>query len=246
MRSGASWPPPSWGVHALLSRYPGLAFRPSRVAGTLVIAGELTFSASEPGRKRPVEDTFLVEIQVSRNFPNEPPLVRDAGGRVPRTFHTNPDGTLCLGSPIAVRMRLAAQPDLVGFVETSVIPYLYAFVRKERGEPLPFGELAHGDRGLLDDYRRLLGTRDDRTCVALLMLLGMKKRIANKQRCACGSGRRVGRCHHRALNRLRPAAPRSWFRAHATSLGRRYAQRQRKPAGMRGGSVRRHVLSTPL
>jgi hypothetical protein len=205
-------------VDALVARYPDLRLRPSHGAGSLVIAGELAFTASDRHGNNSVTDAFDVELRVLPKFPAEPPIVRETGGRVPRTFHTNPDRTLCLGSPLRLRMRLKERPDLLAFVEGSLIPYFYALVRHQRGEELPFGELAHGDRGLLDEYRYLLGARDDQTCVALLNLLGVKKRIANKQPCPCGSGRRVGCCHHRALNRLRPAASRAWFRAHAASL----------------------------
>jgi len=40
----------------------------------------------------------------------------------------------------------------------------------------------------------------------------MRKRHANKERCPCGSGDRVGWCHHRQLNRLRKRLGRYWFR----------------------------------
>lgn len=41
----------------------------------------------------------------------------------------------------------------------------------------------------------------------------MRKRHANNERCHCGSGDRVGRCHDRPLNRLRERMGRYWFRA---------------------------------
>lgn len=56
-------------------------------------------------------------------------------------------------------MKLQARPDLLGFVESCLIPYLYGYIRFQKGETLPFGELTHGDPGLLDDYKRMLGAR---------------------------------------------------------------------------------------
>ena len=46
-----------------------------------------------------------------------------------------------------------------------------------------------------------------------LCLTGMKKRVANKHPCPCGSGRRLGRCHCRRVNHLRRTIGRTWFRA---------------------------------
>ena len=42
-------------------------------------------------------------------------------------------------------------------------------------------------------------------------LTAMRKRHANKQACPCGSGRRLGRCHHRRINTLREQLGRRWF-----------------------------------
>lgn len=218
-RERSPWPPPRWGADALLDQYPDLALRPVGGDGDLVIGGQFSFSASDARGGPAVADTFAIELRVPPGFPTTPPGVRESAGRIPRTFHTNHDGTLCLGSPLRLRMALRARPDLIGFVEGCLVPYLYGFVRHERGESLPFGELDHGDRGLLDEYRRLLRAPDDRACVELVALLGVRRRIANKRACPCSSGRRVGRCHHRALNHLRRAAPRSWFATAAASLG---------------------------
>ena len=46
-----------------------------------------------------------------------------------------------------------------------------------------------------------------------LCLTGMKKRVANKHPCPCGSGRRLGRCHCRRVNHLRRTIGRTWFQA---------------------------------
>ena len=212
--------PDHWGVDELLDRYPGLALRPTKERGTLVIGGELQFSATGGKGGVCVTDSFSVEITVPSTFPAEPPVARETAGRVPKTFHTNPDGTLCLGSPLRLQMEVRRKPSLLGFVDRCLIPYLYGYAHHERGAALPFGELDHGSPGLLFEYRHLLGVKDNRTCVGLLSLVGEKKRIANKRPCPCGSGRRVGRCHHRKLNRLRMSAPRHWFRRHAATLAR--------------------------
>jgi hypothetical protein len=49
----------------------------------------------------------------------------------------------------------------------------------------------------------------------MLRLIGMKRRVANKRPCPCGSGLRAGKCHHRILNRLRQELGRQWCREQA-------------------------------
>ena len=41
------------------------------------------------------------------------------------------------------------------------------------------------------------------SAIPYCMLAAMKRRLANKRPCPCGSGRRLGRCHNRRVNTLR-------------------------------------------
>src|SRR4051794_29813714 len=92
------------GVEALLHRHPNLRLRPV-ANGVLKIVGLLSFSADALGRER-ISDRYEIEIAVPRAFPKESALVRETGGRVPKDFHTNGNGTLCLGSPTQLRLAL--------------------------------------------------------------------------------------------------------------------------------------------
>ena len=176
------------------------------------------FSASGPSGEYPISDIFTIEMIVPSMFPSLLPTVHETAGRIPASYHKLEDGSLCLGSPLYQRVQLAKRSALLGFVESIVVPYFYGFALSEYGVPNPAGELAHGVRGLLDDYQRLLAGADDGACIRLIALLGLRKSVANKQGCPCGSGRRVGRCHNHMLNRLRPVASRRWFREHARRL----------------------------
>lgn len=210
--SALRWPPSAWGLDALLDRYIGLAVRPSEVPGVLVLQGDLAFIASGARSSAPVEDSFKIELRVDPEFPKHLPEVRELAGRIPRTFHTNPDGTLCLGAPLRLAILHSARRDLLGYVDTCVVPFLFSWIRYESEGTLPFGELAHGGRGLLDEYREIFKVTEDRACIEMMRLLTLKKRVANKWRCPCGSGLRVGRCCHRRLQRLRELRSRAWFR----------------------------------
>jgi hypothetical protein len=169
------------------------------------------FSADAPGRER-ISDRYEVELLVPKDFPKEPVVVREIGGRVPKDFHTNFDGALCLGTPLQLRLALLRVPTLPGFVGRCVIPYLYGFSYHERHGELPFGELAHGSRGLCQDFADLFGVKNEEVAVELERLGSLKKRVANKLPCPCGGNRRLGRCHHLVVNRIRDELGRKWLR----------------------------------
>jgi hypothetical protein len=203
------------GLDTLLLAQPGLAVRP-RVGHELVITGEFSFRARWRGVE--VSDTYSIEIAVPASFPPDLPAVKEVGGRIPPDFHRYRDGTLCLGSPIRLSLTLGRSPDLSRFLECCLVPYLYGYSYKEQHGKLPFGELQHGGVGIVQDLQRLLGVSEQSTCIELLHLTSMARRLANRRPCPCGSGRRVGRCHHRVLNRLRAHFGRSWCRGLKASL----------------------------
>ena len=76
----------------------------------------------------------------------------------------------------------------------------------------PFEDLEHGPSGITEDLRLLLGLKRESEVLPFVMLVAMRKRHANKERCPCDSGNRVGRCHHRLANRLRSRLGTYWFR----------------------------------
>lgn len=213
--AGSNWTWASWGLDEVLSEFPGLRIRPER--NHIALVGELEFRAEYQGHGI-VEDRYKITITIPATFPGELPRAYEVGARIPRTFHTNPDRSLCLGSPFRLHAAIRRSPKLITFIRECVVPYLYAYSYWEAHGVLPFGELSHGNAGLFEDYMGILGVADRRLCLDLIALAGMKRRVANRHRCPCHSGRRLGRCHHRGVNRLRRLAHRSWFRAEHGSI----------------------------
>jgi hypothetical protein len=204
-----------WSLDELLQRY-NLSLRPADL-GELVLAGPIDFQ-TESATCGTIFDSFTVQLRIPADFPRSIPSVREIGGRIPPDFHQLADEGLCLGSPLRLRLAIARNPTLLGFVENCVLPYLIGFSIFERTGKMPFGELAHGGRGLLDEYRELLGVATDLACVGMLRLLGLKKRVANKKPCPCGSHKRLGVCHHRKLNSFRRIASRYSYASIAKQL----------------------------
>jgi hypothetical protein len=196
---------------AVLERYPGLRIVPS-ADERLVLKGQLDFHVEGPSGEA-IEDSYAVIISVGPGFPEILPRVKETGGRIPPDFHKLEGGALCVAAPTEIRLRLRKSPTLLTFVEGFVIPYLYGYSHREKYGTLPFGELAHGSDGLRQHLAAMFGARTANRPEDFLRVAGMKKRAANKQLCPCGSGRRLGKCHNRTVNRQRRAYGRRWFAA---------------------------------
>jgi hypothetical protein len=222
------------GLGQFLADYPQMRFRP-RAGKPPVLRGRFAFTAShrEAGS---VEDAFELEIEIPFAFPQDVPLVTETGGRIPREadyhVHTS-NGTLCLGSPLRIRQLLSQDATLTGFATNCLVPFLFAESQKLAGVGgFAFGELAHGLFGLLDDYVGLFELTEFSQAVEALRLLGMKKRRANKLRCPCGCGMRVGRCpFNTKLAKFRAIASRPWFRGEREAI-LETARRIRKRAAL--------------
>jgi hypothetical protein len=198
-----------WRLEELLLRQPSLRIVPDD--SDLVLAGTLEVNA-QASRRAAISDTYQIELRIPANFPREVPLTLETGGRIPRSYHHLQDGSLCLGSETRLRLLLADGLSLVGFVERCVLPYFYRYSYLKTYGEAPFSDLPHGREGIREDLRLLLGVDRRSAVVPFVGLIAMKKRHANKRRCPCGSGRLLGRCHNRQVNRLRNRLGRYWFR----------------------------------
>lgn len=188
-------------IEAFLDAYPMMRHRPT-VGGAVRLAGRLVFSAISEGLPE-LGDEYRIQIDIAKPLDQSLPQVFETGGRIARerVNHVNPDGSLCLGSLLSQRLVLGTKPTLTDYVEKCLIPFLYAQSLREQGLALfPFGELEHGEQGLIDDYLKIFGVPDSASLRALMKMLALKRRRANKLSCICGCGRRFAACglHARA------------------------------------------------
>lgn len=156
------------------------------------IQGILGFSAEYSGQC--IEDEYSIEIMVPDDYPKMLPGTRETANRIPTDFHRNKDETLCLGAPLAVRAKFEEEPTLRGYITNCLIPFLYSFSYKCQYGNMPFGELSHGGKGILEYYRELFHLDDDRAILRLIRLLAEDKYRGHLS-CPCGSGKRLRSCH---------------------------------------------------
>ncbi len=203
------------GLSPFLKNYPGMTIRPTTGHG-LIMHGKFCFSAQPEGGVE-ITDTYNLRIEVPKAFPFDLPRVTELDDKIPRTgkYHVNPDGTLCLGSPLRLLWKLSRKPTLSGFASDCLVPYLYAVSHKLKfGGDLPFSELEHGTPGALQDYADLFSLEQPEQAQRALHLLGMKKVLANKQPCPCGCGKKLKACQfNKTISKFRRLAHRSWFKA---------------------------------
>ena len=175
----------------LIQKFPNLRLCEDS-PGQWVIRGKLSFSASF--QNIPIEDTFSVMIVLPKDYPQSPPVVQETGGRIPADFHQNPDRTLCVGIPIEVRQRFKKEPTLLAFMERLLVPYLYSYSYYEKYGKLPFGEFAHGGKGIREYYQELFKTDD--ICIMLELLKIMANgSYRGHHLCPCNSGKILRKCH---------------------------------------------------
>lgn len=200
----------AWGLTEFRERFPELRLThlPNCALG---FEGKLAFRAKMDGYDE-IGDAYELRGIVPHRFPAEEAQVFEVGGRIPEDYHRFDNGSLCLGSPIRRRKELSDQPTLIGLIDRLVIPYLYNHSYQVRNGALPVGELDHSVPGLVEDYEKLFRLKGARQCLEAIKLLGIKKGLANKRPCPCGSERRLGMCHCWQLTPLRRLAPKSYFR----------------------------------
>jgi hypothetical protein len=205
-----------WQLRELLDEQRGLRIVPTRTLD-VSLAGIFSFRAEGP-ESITIEASYEIAVTIPHDFPKRVPNVSETAGRIPRSFHRNPDKTLCLGSPLEIALRVRARQTLPEFFREVLTPYLYSHAFFERFRSLPFGELQHGIAGFSHDVRRILHLGFAADSPRLLELASMRRRVANKHECPCRSRRRLGRCHNEAVNQLREALGRAWFSEQARLL----------------------------
>lgn len=168
--------------------------------GTAVVRG--TFAVRSPEGR--VLDRYQVSIELPPDYPRTVPVVREVGGRIPwkKEFHVDPDGKACVLLPDE---RWRCFPEGAPFRQFLDGPVLHFFLGQSLvalGEEWPFGEWAHGKKGIDEYYRELLGTDDPRTVDRVLYVLA-KLNLKGHWDCPCGRGRKIGRCCQSRIADLR-------------------------------------------
>lgn len=146
-----------------------------------------------------VDVDYLLSICIPFDYPESLPVVYEIENKIQQTSsnHINPDGSFCLGSPIRLKLALKNTSEFKAFFEVCILPYLYAVtVNQKHGKGFLFGELEHGNEGLISDFQDLFHLQNKTQVYQMLEILSARKKAANKMNCPCACGKRVTECKY--------------------------------------------------
>jgi len=183
----------------------------ARDNGKIIIAGWIQFSAHFKNKK--IEDRYLIEVSVSPDYPTSIPLSKEIAGRIPENYHKLKDDYLCLGVPLAVKLKFRELPTLINYFNILLVPYLYAFSHFEKFGKMPYGDEKHNSDEIYLYYsQELFNEYKDPVIIDFLGILsGMYRSnmhlpcIRGHMLCPCNSGRILRKCHGptlRAISKL--------------------------------------------
>ncbi len=185
-------------VSQVIKRFPYLHLT-EKVNGDTLLKGVLAFEGDYHGEV--IADEFDVELHIPSTYPEDLPLVREIGYRIPRNFHVNlDDNTLCLAAPIAIKMHFSKDKTLLGFIGNLAIPFFYNFLYQQKHGSLILGELSHGTEGILEFYREYFHLTNDAAIIEFLRILAHHA-YQGYSDCPCNSGEKLRVCHGRKVLR---------------------------------------------
>lgn len=170
------------------------------ISGELRISGEIGFCTDH--NSRTIEDSYQVEIHIPDDYPESPPIAFETGEKIDESFeHFLTDGSLCLGAPLEIRRKFLQHKNLLRFINDLLVPYLFSYSYKRDYGETPFGELAHGWKGIRQYYQDLFRVEDYVAVLGLLKVLA-DDNYRGHLPCPCGARSIVRRCHGLLLRKL--------------------------------------------
>lgn len=147
-------------------------------------------------------ENYSIEIQIPVDYPKTVPIVREIGGRLPKTLdrHFNqPDETACLFFRDERYKYWPQGSTIIDFIEGPVRSFFIWQIEHDlNGGGLNFVGRGHGVNGIIQFYTELIGTDDKKVITRFLEYL-TKKKVKGHWLCYCGSGEKMRNCHFDTL-----------------------------------------------
>lgn len=187
-------------IAELTASYGGLEYM-AREDGSTVITGPYALDASYDGIR--LAEDFDLQLTVPADYPKSLPRMREMSGIIaPGYEHLFVDGSFCLGVQGELLIAQQKDPSLVRLYDGPVRSYLYSYLFHNRYGRYPFGDRAHGTKGILQFYGEFFGEADPIRTWRLLMS-ACAEEYRGHLPCPCGSGIAGRKCHGDAILRLK-------------------------------------------
>jgi len=153
-----------------------------------------------------VLDRFNIEIKIPKNFPEDLPVVREIGGRIPWTAdrHVDEYGASCLFVPDERWRFFPKDATLAQFLNGPVRNYFIGQSLFERTGNWPFGQRCHGIFGIFEAYSEMLNIplENIKVLTAFIDIIS-RKEVKGHWLCLCESGKILRKCHWNKILELR-------------------------------------------
>jgi len=138
--------------------------------------------------------TYPIDIDLS----DFPPKVKELGNKIRSSYpHRYDTGELCLEAPARIKLT-CVEDDSFNFetwVECFLVPYFFSYEFYKRYGRYPFGERAHGEKGILEYYGELFHLTSEQQTRKFLQLVSKMDIYRGHHLCPCGSNLRIRDCH---------------------------------------------------
>ena len=141
-------------------------------------------------------DRWSVSITLPPAYPEDLPVVRETGGRIPARLDNHvlsSDGTACVLLPESRYRWFPVGAPFVDYLDGPLRGFLAAQSYRARGGSWVHGEWEHGALAAVRFYKELLGSDDDVVGWRALIALGLD--LVDGHQCPCGRRRPVRECH---------------------------------------------------
>ncbi len=185
-------------VESIKNRYEQLHLKLNERKAFLI--GNLVFNAIMIGET--ISDSYQIEIEFPRDYPDIPPSVKEIGGRI--NNHLNPENTLCLGPPLKILLEFQQNPTVLYFIERILIPILCWHTYREINSEvhLPYYSRGndgikeyHNETNIRENYFKVFNL-DNINVVLLIIKMILDDTYKNNPRCPCRSRQKIRDCHH--------------------------------------------------
>ena len=182
-------------VQRLLTVYPKLEVKESdsvkiRLSGTI----EVYRSACNYTLQKEYPIELIIPIGN-----DDLPTVIETSNMIDASYpHRYSDGSLCLETNTAIRLRFIDGFDLVAWMDEFVEPYFFSYEFYVRYGTFPFGERPHGLNGIIHTYQEIFHT-DDGGATGTLLRYAAEESYRGHVSCPCGSGEKLRKCHGQYL-----------------------------------------------
>ena len=148
--------------------------------------------------------SYEIKIAIPKGYPHVFPSVCETGGRIPRIAdrHINNDeGDCCVCVLQEADIRAKRGITILDFINEYVIPFFANQIYYEANGEWANGEYKHGLAGILQYYCETFETQDIKVILKGIDIY-LKDNTKPYERCFCGSGKKIKRCHRKALFEL--------------------------------------------